>query len=80
MKGVTERWKSDMGSDSFLSKNIRPIALGFLTLSTVMLIVGDSTGNAFNVGGEWVDLLKTLLVTVYVAYFGGRSFEKTKRL
>ena len=80
MKGVTERWAADMKSDSFLSKNIRPIALAFLTLSTVMLIVGDSSGNSFQVDSAWVDLLKTLLVTVYVAYFGGRSFEKTKRL
>jgi hypothetical protein len=80
MKGVSERWKSDMSSDSWLSKNIRPITLAFLTTSTVLLIVGDASGNSFNVGTEWIDLLKSLLITVFVAYFGGRSFEKTKRL
>ena len=80
MKGVSERWKADMNSDSYLSKNIRPITLAFLTGSTVLLIVGDSTGDSFNVGTEWIELLKSLLITTFVAYFGGRSFEKTKRL
>lgn len=80
MKGVSERWKADMNSDSFLSKNIRPVTLAFLTVSTVILIIGDSSGNSFNVGVEWIELLKSLLITVFVAYFGGRSFEKTKRL
>ena len=80
MKGVTQRWASDMNSDSFLSKNVRPITLIFLTVMTMILIVGDSYGINFNVDTEWIELLKTLLVTVFVAYFGGRSFEKTKRL
>ena len=80
MKGVSDRWRADMNSDSWLSKNIRPVTLAFLTTSTVLLIVGDAAGNSFNVGTEWIDLLKSLLITVFVAYFGGRSFEKTKRL
>ena len=80
MKGVTQRWTSDMNSDSFLSKNVRPITLIFLTVMTMILIIGDSYGINFNVDTEWIELLKTLLVTVFVAYFGGRSFEKTKRL
>ena len=80
MKGVTQRWTSDMNSDSFLSKNVRPITLIFLTVMTMVLIIGDSYGINFNVDTEWIELLKTLLVTVFVAYFGGRSFEKTKRL
>jgi len=80
MKGVTQRWASDMQYGTILSKNVRPLTLIFLTLSTVALIVADSQGVDFNVGTEWVDLLKSLLITVFVAYFGGRSFEKTKRL
>jgi hypothetical protein len=80
MKGVTQRWASDMEYGTILSKNVRPLTLIFLTLSTVALIVADSQGVDFNVGTEWVDLLKSLLITVFVAYFGGRSFEKTKRL
>jgi hypothetical protein len=80
MKGVSQRWSADMASDSFLSKNVRPLTLIFLTVMTMVLIIGDSYGVNFNVDSGWVDLLKTLLVTVFVAYFGGRSFEKTKRL
>jgi|TARA_R110000765_G_scaffold24272_2_gene60927 hypothetical protein len=80
MKGVSQRWSADMNSDSFLSKNVRPLTLIFLTVMTMVLIIGDSYGMNFNVDSGWVDLLKTLLVTVFVAYFGGRSFEKTKRL
>lgn len=80
MKGVTQRWSSDMSSDSFLSKNVRPMTLIFLTVMTMVLIIGDSYGVNFNVDASWIELLKTLLVTVFVAYFGGRSFEKTKRL
>ena len=80
MKGVSQRWSADMASDSFLSKNVRPLTLIVLTVMTMVLIIGDSYGMNFNVDSGWVDLLKTLLVTVFVAYFGGRSFEKTKRL
>lgn len=80
MKGVTKRWASDMQYGTILSKNVRPLTLIFLTLSTVSLIVADSQGVDFNVDTEWIDLLKSLLITVFVAYFGGRSFEKTKRL
>lgn len=80
MKGVSQRWTADMASDSFLSKNVRPMTLIFLTVMTMVLIIGDSYGIDFNVDSGWVDLLKSLLITVFVSYFGGRSFEKTKRL
>lgn len=80
MKGVTQRWASDMQYGTILSKNVRPLTLIFLTIATVALIVADSQGISFNVDTEWIDLLKSLLITVFVAYFGGRSFEKTKRL
>lgn len=80
MKGVSQRWAADMEYGTMLSKNVRPLTLIFLTVATVTLIVADSNGYNFNVGTEWIDLLKSLLITVFVAYFGGRSFEKTKRL
>ena len=80
MKGVSKRWAADMEYGTILSKNVRPLTLIFLTIATVSLIVADSQGVSFNVGTEWIDLLKSLLITVFVAYFGGRSFEKTKRL
>ena len=76
MQEVSKRWESDMKSDSWLSKNTRPMSLIFLTLSMVLLILLDSFEWSFNVSPGWVDLLQTLLVTVYVAYFGSRGAEK----
>ena len=73
---VSKRWDSDMKSDSWLSKNTRPMSLIFLTLSMVLLILLDSFEWSFSVSTGWVDLLQTLLVTVYVAYFGSRGAEK----
>ena len=76
MQEISKRWNSDMKSDSWLSKNTRPMSLIFLTISTVVLILLDSFELKFGVGENWVDLLQTLLVTVYVAYFGSRGAEK----
>ena len=76
MQEVSKRWSSDMKSDSWLSKNTRPMSLIFLTISMVLLILLDSFDWRFTVSTGWVDLLQTLLVTVYVAYFGSRGAEK----
>mgnify|MGYP003655996183 FL=1 len=78
-KQVTERWKMDMASDSWLSKNIRPLVLIFLVVSTVLLIFIDAGIIKFEVKSSWVDLLQLVLITVIGAYFGGRSLEKVKK-
>jgi len=78
-KSVTERWKTDLKSDSYLSKNVRPLVLIFLIISMVLMIFIDAGAINFNVDSEWKDLLKLLLTTVVAAYFGGRSYEKVKR-
>tara|TARA_R100000951_G_C2619533_1_gene173980 strand:- start:595 stop:1044 length:450 start_codon:yes stop_codon:yes gene_type:complete len=80
MQEVSKRWESDMKSDSWLSKNTRPMTLIFLTISTVFIIVLDSLNIDFGVNTEWIDLLKSLLITVYVAYFGSRGVEKFKAI
>jgi hypothetical protein len=80
MQEVSKRWSSDMSSDSWLSKNTRPMSLIFLTISMVCLILLDSFNIQFSVDSSWVDLLKTLLVTVYVAYFGSRGAEKFRAI
>ena len=80
MQEVSKRWVSDMKSDSWLSKNTRPMTLIFLTVSMVLLIFSDSLGDSFDVDSGWVDLLKSLLITVYVAYFGSRGAEKFKKI
>jgi len=76
---VSERWRLDMQSDSWLSKNIRPMVLIFLCVSTVLLIFIDAGYYSFSVDESWIDLLKVVLMTCIGAYFGGRSFEKTKK-
>ena len=78
-KQVTERWKMDMQSDSWLSKNIRPLVLVFLVVATVLLIFIDAGAISFVVEDKWTDLLQLVLITVIGAYFGGRSLEKVKK-
>ena len=80
MQEISKRWGSDMQSDSWLSKNTRPMTLIFLTVSMVFLILLDSFEIDFSVDSGWVDLLKSLLITVYVAYFGSRGVEKFKSI
>jgi cation transport ATPase len=76
---VTARWKSDMQSDSWLSKSIRPLVLAWLVICTTLLIFIDAGVIMFTVEDKWVDLLQLVLITVIGAYFGGRSYEKIKR-
>ena len=78
-KTITDRWKSDMASDSWLSKNVRPAVLIFLVVSTLLMIFIDAGAIAFNVEDKWTDLLQLVLITVIGAYFGGRSLEKVKK-
>ena len=78
-KQITERWSMDMNSDSWLSKNIRPMTLIFLVISTILIIFIDAGAISFEVKDTWVDLLQLVLITVIGAYFGGRSLEKVKK-
>ena len=78
-KQITDRWKSDMASDSWLSKNVRPMVLIFLVVATVLMIFIDAGTINFVVEPKWTDLLQLVLITVIGAYFGGRSLEKTKK-
>ena len=78
-KNVTDRWKTDMNSDSWLSKNVRPLVLIFLVVSTVLMVFIDAGVISFEVKANWIDLLQLVLITVIGAYFGGRSAEKFKK-
>ena len=78
-RNITDRWSADMNSDSWLSKNVRPLVLIFLVVSTVLMIFIDAGTINFNVEAKWTDLLQLVLITVIGAYFGGRSLEKTKK-
>jgi hypothetical protein len=81
MENVSKRWSSDMKSDSWLSKNTRPLTLIYLTLASTTLMILDSFHKmSFDIDTAWVELLKTLLITVYVAYFGSRGAEKITKI
>ena len=75
-QNITDRWTSDMNSDSWLSKNVRPMILIFLVVCTVLMIFIDAGSIKFVVEEKWTDLLQLVLMTTICAYFGGRSFEK----
>tara|TARA_R100000655_G_scaffold66125_2_gene104542 strand:- start:1590 stop:1985 length:396 start_codon:yes stop_codon:yes gene_type:complete len=76
---ITDRWKVDMASDSWLSKNVRPLVLVFVIVCTMLLIFIDAGFIDFKVEGKWVDMLQLLLITIVASYFGGRSLEKVKK-
>ncbi len=80
MEEITKRWSSDMQSDSWLSKNIRPLSLAFLTISLFIYIILDSSTESFTVKDSWVDLLASLLMLVYGGYFGARALEKITKM
>ena len=75
-KEISSRWNADMKSDSWLSKNVRPLVLVFLVVSTVLMIFIDAGTINFVVEDKWTDLLQLVLITVIGAYFGGRTLEK----
>lgn len=76
---ITERWKLDMQSDSFLSKNIRPLVLVYLTFIFTALSFFDGNIGGFQVAEEYIPIFQSLLITVYGAYFVGRTWEKSKK-
>ena len=78
-KNVTARWQSDMNSDSWLSKNVRPLVLVFCIVCTMLLVFIDSGSIKFQVEEKWTDLLTMVLITIVGSYFGGRSIEKLKK-
>lgn len=75
-KNTTERWKYDSQSDSWLSKNVRPIVLLILVICTLLLIILDAGNSTFVVKDSFVDLLQLILLTTIGAYFGSRGLEK----
>ena len=78
-QNITDRWTADMNSDSWLSKNVRPMVLIFLIVCTMLLIFIDAGALTFTVEEKWTDLLQLVLITVIGAYFGGRSIEKVRK-
>lgn len=79
MQEITKRWESDNKADSFLTKNIRPLSLAFLTLSLFIYVILDSSLQSFNIDQQWISLLGNLLMLVYGGYFGARTLEKIRK-
>ena len=80
MQEVTKRWQSDMSSNSWLSKNIRPLSLAFLTITLFIYVILDSSLDTFKIDSEWVSLLGNLLMLVYGGYFSARTLEKIRKM
>ncbi len=76
MEETTKRWVSDNQTDSYLTRNIRPLTLAFLTATLFIYIILDSSLEGFKIDPNWIDLLSSLLLLVYGGYFGMRSAEK----
>lgn len=78
---ITGRWQADMTSDSWLSKNTRPLTLLSLLGFTFLMVFSDSIQSIkIDVKEGYIELLQTLLVTVVVAYFGSRGVEKWQNI
>ena len=79
MQEISKRWSSDMMSDSWLSKNIRPLSIAFLTITLFIYIILDSSLEGFKIAEQWVSLLGNLLMLCYGGYFGARTLEKIRK-
>jgi hypothetical protein len=75
---VTERWKADMASDSWLSKNIRPGTLVYLLSAYLLFALLDGAG--YRIAEAYVTLLGQWGMLVMTAYFGGRTVEKVMEM
>tara|TARA_R110000772_G_scaffold18360_6_gene51121 strand:+ start:25 stop:405 length:381 start_codon:yes stop_codon:yes gene_type:complete len=76
---VTDRWKSDMQSDNKLSKNIRPATLIFMTVAFVIISVFDGNLGQFQINPDFIPVYEILLMSIYGAYFVGRTIQKIKK-
>jgi len=71
---ITDRWTADMGSDSWLSKNIRPMALIAIFVAFFLFTMMSAFG--YNAQESYVQLLGQWGQIIFLAYFGGRTVEK----
>ena len=75
---VTKRWESDNLQSSWLPRNIRPLVLAWLVVSTTLLIFIDAGAIDFVVDDEWKSTITAILTITIGAYFGSRGLEKIK--
>lgn len=73
-KQITERWKSD--NEHFITRLVRPVSFAFMILVFAIISFMDGNIGAFKVNASYIPLYENLLITMTVAYFGARTYEK----
>ena len=77
IESITSRWKADAASDSWLSKNVRPLVLVWcIDVFSLAGILDSIESVPFNIGVTWNDTFEKVMMAVVLAYFGGRTTEK----
>ena len=77
IESITNRWQADSISDSWLSKNVRPLVLVWCIVVFSLAGILDSIESVpFNIGITWNDTFEKVMMAVVLAYFGGRTTEK----
>ena len=76
---VTRRWEADAKSDAKLAKLIRPLMLVLLCLIFMTMMVWEGMDPNFKPPSSYISLLEILMLTVFGAYFAGRTVEKVRR-
>jgi len=76
---VTRRWEADMGSDVKIAKVIRPATMIVLMVFFMVVMVWDGMDESFMPRDSYISLLEILMLTVFGAYFAGRTVEKIKK-
>ena len=77
IESITNRWQADAASDSWLSKNVRPVVLVWcITIFSLAGILDSVESIPFNIGVTWNDTFEKVMMAVVLAYFGGRTTEK----
>ena len=81
MEEISTRWKADAASDSWLTKNVRPIVLIWCIVVFSFAGILDSVDSIpFNIGTTWNDTFEKVMMAVVLAYFGGRTTEKASSI
>ena len=81
IEAITTRWEADAASDSWLSKNVRPLVLIWCICIFSLAGILDSVESiAFEIGNNWNDTFEKVMMAVVLAYFGGRTTEKASSI
>ena len=76
---VSRRWEADMGSDAKIAKVIRPATMIALMVFFMVVMIWDGVDESFMPRESYISLLEILMLTVFGAYFAGRTIEKTRK-